>query len=534
MSRSPRSAIRIAVALLPSLGGCGEVPSVTDPPALAARACAIAPADIGAPRMLSPGTSCVTLGVDPASYAVAFFDGRYVDAARSSPESLAPERDTFFVTVRAGTNVGAPPAPSRAPLEPRRIGPDRAVGLDGGREGDGVVRLSRAASGGGACADAPGAGIFCRPGPWSVGDTLTLPAAFGRFTGGKPRPVKVFATRGPFVFTVTRSLREPERLRLSPVLESLGKVGVLRILPLLERSLLDRPVYTSAGAQQLVVDVVFDQVAVCVCGVAVGDVIEGVGVAGVSLRFPEGARFAADRVGLFAHELAHVWQLAYEADRAPDGGTPATAWALEGGADLVRQEILRDLSLQPLAGNRDASVPPTNVYLDRLYRNLRAANGRIRAGYGQTAGFLRHLFLEATRAGALYEPALSAVLRGALEGWYRSADPATGGAGLEGRMGAILDGFDPAEAVLAYALANAADDRTENDGLQNHSVLESWRESEGSTFVPAAEIRGAGGVTVSREAGSVGYVYVTNEGGPTSLSLETDIPEMRWMVVRFE
>jgi len=298
----------------------------------------------------------------------------------------------------------------------------------------------------------------------------------------------------------------------------------------------DLPVHTSTGSQQLLVDIVLDQIPVCVCGVAVGDVIDGIGVAGVSLRFPDGPAFTADRVGLFAHELAHVWQLAHEAGRSSDPSVPppTTTWALEGGADLVRQEILRDLSLQPLAGNRDANEPATNIYLDRLLRNLRVANGRIRDGYGQTAGFLRHLFLDATRAGALYESALTAVLLGALEGWHRSTNPIHSGDGLTGRLSAIVPGFDPTAAVLTYALANAADDRTANGGLQNHSVLESWRESPGSTFVPAAELGGPGGVTMSREPGSVGYVYVEHDGAPMSLSLEADIAEVRWMMVRFE
>ena len=544
MSRSPRPcfALRLSAVLLPGVAGCGEVASVTDPPAFAAQACAVAPTDVGTSHVLLPGTSCVTLGLEPASYAVAFFDSRFVDAARVQPERLVPEQGDYSVTIRAGTNVGSPPTPSRVPAARRRVAPDRIAGPDGiaGQDlaaaTDAVVRLSSGAASAGACSREPGFRIFCRERPWSVGDTLTLPTPFGRFTGEAARRVEVFAIRGPFVFTVARSLREPERLRLAPIVENLGKIGVLRVLPLLKRALVDRPVYTSTGSQQLLVDVVFDRLAVCICGVAVGDVIDGIGVAGVSLRFPDGVAFAADRMGLFAHELTHVWQLAHEAGRSADPAAPppTTTWALEGGADLVRQEILRDLSPEPLAGNRDATVSPTNMYLDRLFRNLKVANGRIRAGYGQTAGFLRHLFLDATRAGALYEPALSAVLVGALEGWYRPSEPIWAGDGLTGRMSAIVDDFEPSRAVLAYALANAADDRTGNRELQNHSVLESWRESEGSTFVPAAHLDGVGEVTVSREAGSVGYVYVDHDGAPMSLSLETDVAAVRWMMVRFE
>lgn len=549
MSRSPRPGfvLRLSAVLLPGLAGCGEIGSVTDPTALATRACAVAPTAIGIPEMLFPGTSCVRLGLEPASYAIAFFDSRFVDAARTLPERLVPEHGDYSVTIRAGTNAGSSPAAHRAPA-PRRAGPHRIAEPEPTRERspitgpdleattDGVVRLASGARPGGACSGGPGFGVFCRERPWSVGDTLTLPEPFGRFTGGTARRVEVFATHGPFVFTVARSLREPERLRLAPHVENLGKIGMRRVLPLLKRAVADRPVYTSTGSRQILVDVVFDRIAVCVCGVAVGDVVDGVGVAGVSLRFPDGIEFAADRVGLLAHELTHVWQLAHEADRASDAAVPppTTAWALEGGADLVRQEILRDLSLQPLAGNRDASRPPTNSYLDRLFRNLRVANGRIRAGYGQTAGFLRHLFLDATRAGAPYETALSAVLLGALEGWHPHTDPRWAGDGLAGRMSAIVEGFEPSRAVLAYALANAADDRTVNGDLQNHSVLESWRESEGSTFVPAAHLDGAGGVTLSREAGSVGYVYVAHDGARMRLGFETDVAEVRWMMVRFE
>lgn len=526
----PTTASYLALAL--ALGGCGaEARSLTDPAALASEACAAAPDQIGIPLLLVPGTSCVVLGPGPATYAVAFFDPRFVEAARGAPEAVVPEQRPYSVTVRAGTGVGPPPPRNRvvaAPAPPPATEPGPPVA-------DGVVRLSRSGPAD-ACPSGAGYEVFCHGGRWEVGDTLTVPAPFGRFAGETARPVEIFALRGPLAFAVARNLREDERARLEPILQSLGKIGILRILPLLRRAVVDRPVYTSTGSQQLLVDVVFDRIPVCVCGVAVGRVVDGVGVAGVSLRFPEGVAFEADRVGLFAHELAHVWQLAHEASRAgtPGASPPTTSWALEGGADLVRQEVLRDLSFQPLAGNRDASRPATNAYLDRMLRNLRAADGRIRDGYGQSAGLLRHLFLEATRAGALYETALRTVLLGALEGWYPSADPTYAGDGLTGRLRDYVPGFEPVSAVLGYALANAADDRTANGDLQNHTVLDSWRESEGSSFVPAATIGPNSEVSLSRPPGSVGYLYVRHDGGPARLGLESEPTEVRWMVVRFE
>ncbi len=532
MSRAPqRFVLHTGLAFLGGLVGCGDVArEVSGPPALASQVCTAAPEEIGVPRPLAPGTSCVELGLERARYAVAFFDTRFVQAARVSPELLVPEQDPYTVTIRAGTGIDGGPITSRA-LTPRpQPRPDDDAMTDR------VVRLSAGAAASPACPTDPGFGVFCHERLWSPGDTLTLPESFGLFTGGSPRAVQIFLVRAPFVFSVSRSLREDDRARLEPILTNLAKIGILRVLPLLRRTLLDRPVHTSLGSQQILVDIVFDRIPVCVCGVTVGQEVNGIGMAGVSLRLPDGLAFEADRVGLFAHELTHVWQLAYEAGRSADPASapPTTSWALEGGADLVRQEVLRGLSLQPLAGNRDASQPAANIYLDRMLRNLRVATGRIRDGYGQTAGFLRQLFLDATRAGSLYEPALSAVLLGALEGWYPSTDPTYSGDGLAGRLGAIAPGFDPTRAVLLYALANAADDRTKNADLQNHTVLDSWRESLGSRFVPEADVGTGGGVTLSRESGSVGYVYFEHDGTPARLSLEADIPEVRWMMVRFE
>lgn len=209
-------------------------------------------------------------------------------------------------------------------------------------------------------------------------------------------------------------------------------------------------------------------------------------------------------------------------------------WALEGGADLVRQEILRELARRPLAGNHDATEPAANIYLDRFFRSLRVAEGDIRAGYGESAGLLRHFFLEASRVGVPYEDALGAVLLGSLEGWFPSTLPQAPGEGLAGRLGPLLSGFEPAEEVLSYALANAADDRTQVPDLQNRSILETWRESHASSFTPDATLDGFGTIRIDRQAGAVGYVYVRTRGTSSRLDVEGGTDGVRWMVVRFE
>lgn len=517
--------------------------------------CIAAPLELGATLLVPREVPCISLEGRPGGYAVGFFDSHFLEASRDAPEAaLAPAHESFAVTLRlsqTGTQQGGqgvagsavpdfrPESPGKASIPASaatRRGPAGGAGghPDGGLDGD-LVRFSTSGAGASPCYNGPGYDIFCRERPWEVGDTLTIPAVFGRFIEEKPRSATILLVHGPFAFAVPRSLKEPARQRLEPLLETLAKVGLLRIVPLLRRSILDEPAFTSPGSRQILVDVQFDEIAICVCGVTVGEVSSGEGVAGVSIRLPDGAEFEADRVGLFAHELTHVWQHLYQVRRT-NGSTRElpTVWALEGGADLIRQEILRELARRPLAGNHDATERATNIYLDRFFRSLRVAEGDIRAGYGESAGLLRHFFLEASRVGVPYEDALGAVLLGSLEGWFPSTRPQAPGDGLAGRLGLLLPGFEPAEEVLSYALANAADDRTSIPGLQNRSILETWRESHASSFTPEATLDGSGTIRIDREAGAVGYVYVRNTGTPSRLEVHGENGAVRWMVVRFE
>lgn len=545
------------VILLGGLLGCGGDAGPTDPVQASVAECGLAaPLDVGVPSLLPPDADCLALGTAPGKFALAFFDSRSLTESRLTPGTVqaGASDPTFGVSVQAGgrgaASRGRRPAAVERPTAPARD-PDVVPFRDAvawpaadpeAPRGDGSDPIRFGAAGAReACGRFEGFDVFCRQTPWSVGDTLTVPAQLRGFIDERAALRKVVYVRGPFAFTGAPGIGAAQALALRPYLDRLADVGTRRIVPLLRHSLLDRPVYTADGARQILVDVVFDEQAVCICGVAVGHTVEGRGVAGIGIRIPLGDEFEAGRIGLFAHELTHVWQLAHEVDRSADPSLPppTASWALEGGADLVKQEILRGLAAEPLAPNLDADAAPGDPFTQRWLRNLRAATGDIRAGYGETAGLLRYLYVQTAVVHGRFDRALPAVLRGSLEGWYPSPDPVFPGPGLGERLGAIVEGFDPVEAILAYALANAVDDRTANKRLQNHAVREAWRESAGSRFVPAATIRGHEGFTdVRLNAGAVGYVVIDHPGAfvrqHERLDFGSDAEGVRWMVTRFE
>lgn len=542
--RRPLGRTTLLFALLPLACDAGP----TEPPV--ALTCTLsAPFEIGSPVLLPTGSNCVFLSAGRARYALAYFDARFVESARTEHEAFSPELGDFAVTVGAAGNgqyvdavravrtrtAGRPQGPGDdwVRLTPAAASDgDQAPAAGSSDEADGLAGTSTP------CDVDPGLELFCRDRPWRVGDAVTFPVPFGLLIHDTPREAEILVVRGPFAFAVRKDLGEAERAQLRPILARLALVGETRILPLLRRSLIDRNVYTSAGSRQILIDTSFDQDAVCVCGVAVGTYAQGASVSGISIRVPGGPEFEAHRTGLFAHELTHVWQHAFDTERVHDPNVavaPDTRWAVEGGADFVRQEILRSLAAEPLDGNRDASTRFANPFLDRLIRDLGVASGRIRRGYGQTAGMLRHLFVRALDGETGYDEALQSIMRGSLEGWFGSPDGLVTGIGMAQRLRSVEGEFEPTRALLEYAIANAVDDRTPNEDLRNPAVLEAWRESAGSRFIPAAEIGSVGpGARVKQPSGSLGYVYVRHVGGPAVLRLAADVEGVRWMVVRFE
>lgn len=555
------------IALLALACDGGSSPSAPD---LQLATCnVIAPIDVGQATLLRPGTDCLSL-TQAAEYALAYFDPRFVDAAKTEHEAFAP--DLGDVTVKVGwagddrfeVGVTGSRTTSRDRLDGHevhrhaddwiRIIPNpnadgqttnadwpttnaRRVG-DGDPDSAGNPPAAGPAAQAMPCDVGPALALFCQPHPWEVGDTLTIPEPFGLLIHETPRAAEVLVVRDPFVFAVNRDMPESERARLRPILAQMAHVASLRVLPFLKRALIDKDVYTSAGSRQILIDTTFDEDAICICGIAVGTYAQGESVSGVSIRIPAGQEFVAHRVGLFAHELTHVWQHAFDTERVgnpTEAVAPNTRWAVEGGADFVRQEVLRSLASEPLDGNRDTSFGFIDPYLDRLVRDFGAATGHVRAGYAQTAGLLRHLFVRALDSGAGYDEALQSIMQGSLEGWFGSPDGTVSGAGLRQRLEAFGPSFDPTQQVLEYAIANAVDDRLESPVLRNPAVLEAWRRSTGSRFVPAARIVPNGpGVRVRQPAGSVGYVYVNNAPTDEILQFTSTSEDVRWMVIRFK
>jgi hypothetical protein len=227
---------------------------------------------------------------------------------------------------------------------------------------------------------------------------------------------------------------------------------------------------------------------------------------------------------------------------------------VEGTADLLAWTTLRR-ALGIGAGENwewagrlgDARLAP--------YALLAAgARGDLTAGYASSASFQADLALRLVGAGMAEEDALAEVSRGALEGWYGWDPAGARRAGLAGRMGARVAGWDPEAALLGWALSQAADDLTANAALQNpmFARVSTAAGDAGLGWLPAATLRGGGqavradpaaqaslsgnAVTTSARYGSPGYVLIEDDGygGAYTLAASADGAPLdaAWMLVR--
>jgi hypothetical protein len=358
---------------------------------------ALAPGELV--RLGAARTGCVRLApIAGAEYALMYVDTRPIVAAEeASFPTYTAERFDFAVGFDArasglATSARAPQVATTA----HAAGP-----VD-------VVRVAGAPA-------APRDAIELRATPWQVGDRASV-ALFGVYESGT-----IVRVSDPFVvLAVDRNpLTSAELTKIDDALSAVQREAV----PMLRAALSDRTPVTSAGSGQFVI------------------VIADVSHYAPAMFFGPGVAITpgAIGVGMITHELAHAWQDRFNRDQCgwdtPFACWSGSTWAVEGGADFLALEAVRRLSSEPLVG----SAPQFGSY--------RACCGPVYSvtfgeGYRGAEWFLRDLVVRAVVGGAVYDSALAAVTRGALEGWYGFAPQRPAGAapreGLARRLTALL------------------------------------------------------------------------------------------------
>lgn len=240
-----------------------------------------------------------------------------------------------------------------------------------------------------------------------------------------------------------------------------------------------------------------------------------------------------------AHEITHSYQRAYMHGTRSAPGVPATAgaatWAVEGGANLVSYEFLRRLTGLPLDANREWRSPATSVAMSLFQQRAQPAGGVITDGFDAAMGFFRDLTMRRIAAGESTDDALRAVSRGAIEGWF-GLDGVSQRPGLTARMRERLGpSWEPADALLDWALSHAADDLTPNPRYQDRASLRVWDLPSGQSYgwwsdavlTPTSPTH-----TLFKRYSSPGWARIT--GGAAGFTVEVQGYEVptRWLLLR--
>ena len=503
-------------AVLAALAGC--IGDSTDPGASATNPCgasaiALEPGEVV--RLATGMTSCRLAAAPGARYVLAFVDATAIHSAETAREGVFPD---YFVTVTLdGAAAAAAPQRAAGELVPEPV-PD-VIGVQP--------------------ADSPAE----RASPWTVGEQFAVRNPFT----GLDVTARVQRIYDDHFVVAWLEQGDPARLAaLLPRLDSAYPVVRDVAFPLLRSVFADTVPRTATGAGQFLI-LLTDSIGPGVVGRLVHSTM---GVTPLSWMYLKSmANYpAASVIALLTHELTHAYQFLYmHATRSPGAaaGIGAALWGWEGGANSLSYFTLgRHAGIVPDANYDWRAAQPSEAAASYA-RRAQPLTGELTTGYDNAMGFLRDLILRRMAAGEPFEDALREVSRGAIEGWF-GHDGVTVRSGLTARMRTRLGGdWEPARALLDWALSHAADERTPNPYFQDRASLTVWDIPSGALgWYESGRLRTAvpGGVFAHRRFGSPLFVYLQDDGPglPLRVSAALDLPDLppaplahyQWAVLR--
>ena len=516
----------LALAACGDAGGGGGGPTAPTQPVATCQAGLTVDLPVGGTRVLSDGeAACFRLAPHPsAQYALAAFDARSVEAARTGPEPSLSQDAAYSL------GDGSQIAPIQLPSASRASASIHPTDLT-------VVHSEAPAE------NDP----FVRATPWTAGERFPVKRV-DRNETATARVVRVFG--GRYVFAVVEADAVSGTQKVIDDTEAAMEFMMREGLGVLDRAFGARRPVTSEGSGQVLV--LFagwnpDHGAGAATTWAAQD---GSGVRTylwINLQMRPGARdgwdytgFPSFRLKVLAHELTHAWQsrYAYETQDGPRRGiTFGPAWALEGSADLVAMDLVRRYLGIGLASNWNWAAQVRTGGKGVAYALEPAdTRGNLARGYFDASSFLRDVQVRLTRRGLPADDALAEVARGAVEGWFGIDGAGVRRRGLADRVGSALGrSWDPSEAVLLWTATQALDDQTSAADLNNATYERAADPGSDYAWRPVVDDVRTGrafAYQFSRAPGSSFFVRLKDDGTGGTLSARSATPGTRWMIAR--
>jgi hypothetical protein len=511
-------------ALAASLVACADT-ALTTPREAGARVCRDAPVALAVGQVAVPeaagATRCLLAPIVGAEYALVWVDTRAIDAARLGAEPI-------YEPYPVGLSI-APDADLRDGIaELRSSGLLHAADPSSGLAAESAPRLLKPAS-------TDDGVLESRPRnrrtPWVLDELFLLEDRLS----GLPRQARVIRVYGGRTVVVRWESAPTENL--APFLAQLDTAHAIvteAAEPLMRQIFSATPPSSSQAGQFLIL--VQQEIASQATSYAE---VSGDTMYNWMDLYPFVLPSAVRLASLFAHELAHAYQHQYMhgSRSAPNLPTlpAASFWAYEGGANLMTYEMMRRLSGIPLDANHDWRAPPANTATSIYQQRAQPAGGVLTEGFDHAMGFLRDLTLRRMAQGESADAALRAVSRGAIEGWFGFDGVATR-TGLAARMRNVLGSrWEPADAVLDWALSHAGDDLTPNQRYQDRASLRVWDipAGQGYGWRPDAILtRAAPTFFLFKRYGSPGWLRVTDDGAGLSVEIRGFEVPIRWKILR--
>lgn len=477
-------------------------------------------------RMLSATeAACIRLPAAGAEYVLAYADMEQETRGRTGWAGFGgtPYGVRLVDRTTAAAGVGGDAAkvvPARALI------PGRAAAMPA------HIELSDAPAAATDCSDDDFVDLtfWCRSKPWTVGETMTIRKP------GSVEKVAVGATvwktfgNGRFVFAVMDG-EESQALRdFKAGIEAAMPHVVSTSMPLFESMFGSSEPNTSEGSGQLLTIIGDFQHSSVGAGCCTGGAPWAAVVLG-SWHIP----WEPQVFYLLTHEFAHTWQMRWFYDHRPEGGDvwPSVTWGNEGGADLVAYEAQRRYAQLPWRANMGLMEFGDGADRRNPLQQELAAAGDFALGYVDASSFMRDVVARMVESGVPPDDAFMALTLGSLEDWHGWDFQGRKRPGFVERVQAFVPGWDVGDALLVYALSQAADDLTTATTLQNPFYRLAGTEPLGDGFGTRRVETGTGEeIVFARMATSLGVVWLEDGGEGGSIEVTTDRPEVRWAIAR--